>query len=207
MQKNPFGSEPEFILGFRKTRFTKVMIWFVVSLVAFIVALKLIAIYPEPHIHQSITQNYFTAGFYFTPNMAGVASVVFLMADVSLVISGLVCLVVAFVFFRVGQLDLYEDYAVLKKLGKSTQVTYDQLENLYLGYTSMATSASTPGMYGPYNPSVFMEIASFYIGNRRFTFNINKQPGVAKFLESKVPKANIVVDDVSDDNSGDTSSS
>jgi hypothetical protein len=206
MQLRPYGDTPRFVLGFRVRNFARVLTWFILSLVAFIIMVKLTAIYPEPHVQQSVTQNYFTGGFYFTPNIAGVVLALFLVADISLVISAMLFIVVSILFFRVGQLDLYDDYAIWKKIRTKRQITYDQMEDVYLGYFA-ASSASPTGMYGLNNPPMFMETASFYIGKRKFSFNINKQPEVAKFIEQKVPKANIDVDEFTEDDSDTASSS
>ena len=208
MEKSEPNSGPAYVLGFRIKGLLKVLAWFIISLVAFIILLKLIAIYPEPHVHQSATNNFFDSGFNFTLNIAGLVSALFLVADFSLVFSTLFVLLTGLVFLSIGHLDLYEDYAIWRRERSQTQVSYDQFEDVYLGYVSSTTGPPSPsGYYGPNNTPVFREIASFYIGKRKFVFNINKKPAIAKFLEQKIPKKNIDVDDFAQDGSGEGSAS
>lgn len=49
-----------------------------------------------------------------------------------------------------------------------------------------------------------MEVASFYMGKRKFIFNFNKRPEVARFLERNVPRKYIDVDDLGEDDMQDS---
>ncbi len=206
MEKTEPNSGPAYVLGFRIKSLIRVLAWFIISFASFIILLKLITIYPEPHVHQSATNLYFGGGFNFTLNIAGLVSLLFLVADFSLVFSTLFAILTGLMFLKVGQLDLYEDYAIWRKGRGRTQVSYDQFEDVYLGYSSSNAGPPSPGgYYGLSSAPVFREIASFYIGERKFVFSINRKPGVAKFLEQKVPKKNIDVDDFSQDDAGESS--
>ena len=200
MERSVSTGEPQYTLGFRVRGVAKVVAWFCISLVSFVLLLKLIAIYPEPHIHQSSTNLFFNQGIYFTPDIAGLVAALFLIADFSMIFSILALILAGIGYIRIGQLDLYQDYAVLRKLKNKTEVPYDKFEDVYLGYMAAPSGPqSISGMYSPNSVPAFRQIASFYIGKKKFTFSINRKPGLAKFLEEKIPKKNFDVDDFAEE--------
>lgn len=115
MRSSGYNSKPSFILGMGARSFSKVLILFFSPLAAFIILIKLSALYPEPHVHQSATNYFFTGGIYFTPDIAGFIGALFLIADFTRLISGLIALLAGVMFFRTGQVNLYDDQAVWRK--------------------------------------------------------------------------------------------
>lgn len=110
------------------------------------------------------------------------------------VIFGFSVIVGAIVKLLRGNLLLFDDHVTWAKTGNRTNLGYEELEDAYIG--EIATQATYSQINAPtYN---FRRIVSFYIGNKRYNFRDRTgQDGttLSAFLEKRIPKKNIDVDD------------
>lgn len=143
-----------------------------------------------------------SGNIYIAFNYAGLLSVLGLVLSFSAVIATFSGLVIGLFVLRTGRLDLHEDYAIWKRRGKSEKVDYSEFTDAYFGYQAIPVHMLPSPGYGSENELYRKtRIVSFYIGKKLFNFVPRRKPGLTKFLESKIPKANIDVDDDKDQGS------
>ncbi len=178
-------SDPKYVLGFRAKY---------LAIAAALFAVSLVLVYYLGNLFVSAHGVNDSGSIYLALNYAGMLSVLIIIFAFLTVAGGFGILVSAISMLSVGQLRLYDDRVEWKRRGNTRELQYSDLSDAYFGYDVMPTgySASPAGAGGLV---AARRIVSFYIGNRRFTFNTRRRPELTSFLESKIPKKNVDVDD------------
>lgn len=177
---------PAYVLGFKIRSLLKVSIVFTVSFAAFLVLVRLAREYTSNGQSNLL--------FTVAPGIAGVVQILFLLDTFVMLFTGLAALLSMLLYFRVGNMLFYDDHVLWKRPRKSRTLNYDELTDAYFGYVSMHSASNYSVGRPSYN---FSRQISFYIDNRRFAFTIsmNKHAGIDEYLESRIPKKNIDVED------------
>ncbi len=187
------SSDPAYILGFRAK-------YLIILVVLFAVSLILVIYVGELFVAVHGVNN--SGTIYFGLNYAGFLSTLVIIFAFLAVIGAFGAIIAAIVMLSVGQLRLYDDRVVWKRRGNSRELEYSDMTDAYFGYDASLA-------YNPYNSASGMSptgnqsfdirrVVSFYIDNKRFTFNTRRRPGLTKFLETRIPKQNIDVEDDDD---------
>ncbi len=100
-------------------------------------------------------------------------------------------------WFVSGQPILFDSYATWKKARSARRVDYSEFTDAFFGLDARATYASN-SPYGTNYAYSYVPVASFYIGKRKFNFSTKRKPGLIKFLEERIPKGNVDVDEYAD---------
>lgn len=183
---------PAFAMGITVGKIVVVLAWFILSLVGVWYAGNFFVAY-----HGIDT----SGTIYLAPNIAGLYSVLSLVLSFSTVFAGLGIIVAAISVMRTGRVELFDDHVIWKIRGKTQRKEYSDLKDAYFGY-QVTSSTSSFAMAYSNNPSnqqfSYSRVVSFYIDNTKFTFSTKKRPGLTKFLETRIPKSNIDVEDDDD---------
>lgn len=180
---------PTYVLGVRLKRIFVVVAWFALSLIS-------ILIIPKPT--QGNTTSPLTGlPFNLTFNMQGLLNILSLALAFSTVFSAFAILAFFASWSMTGQLRLFDSHAIWKKMRSEREVDYSEFTDAFFGVDARSTYASG-SPYGPINNYSYTTVASFYIGRKRFNFSTRKMPGLIKFLEARIPKKNVDVDEFED---------
>lgn len=171
------GDQPVFTLGIK---FSRIVIFSVIAAISISLLIYLgdLGVVHKPGIiYQILSYLAFACAFIFVFSFLGV--IVGLLARL-----------------RVGYFLLFDDHLELDKKRTKQRINYEELKDAYFGDISTRTynTAGAP----TYN---FSRVASFYIGEKRYTFRERTASDGTKlstFLEARIPKKNIDVEDDGD---------
>lgn len=179
------GSEPAYILGFRFKYLLRSVIWFALSLTgAYFAGNEFVALHGVNN----------SGAIYFGLNLAGIVSIIIIILSFSTVIGGMGVIVGVGRFLSTGQIRLFDDHAVWKRRGQSRRLDYSEFTDAYFGYQAVPLN-SQPSLYYHNQNYVRRRLISFYIGNKRFSFTSRGKRDLDSFLESRILKKNIDVED------------
>lgn len=177
-------SDPDYTLGFR-------MKYLVVSAVVSAISLPLVIYLGDQFaaVHGPDSSGQIYLGL----NYAGLLSSLGFVFSFVTVFAIMALIAFIIIYFRTGQVRLYDDHVEWTKRGNTLNLQYEELTDAYFGYT--ATPSATPPPGGNQPTYSVQRIVSFYIGNKMFNFNTRRRPGLTSYLEERVPKKNIDVED------------
>lgn len=179
---------PNYIVGFTVRKFVGFVIFFGACLAAFYTISPMVSLNPGN------TNQYF-------PSIQFSFQGLFFIFESTALIGAFVCAILSIVTgiatFTRGNFAFFDDHVIWTRGRSVTRLNYSELEDAYFGYIGSQTSAaSSPYGAGPSgNRYYYSRVVSFYVGKKRFTFGVRKQPGLTQFLEERIPRENIDVDD------------